>query len=97
MRRCLTRWVIPGLPGAMLAAATPARAQSTPDLRRLTLEELINLDLTTVSRVPQAGLITPAAVFVITADDIRRSGVTTLAGALRLAPGVQVTRIDASK
>jgi iron complex outermembrane recepter protein len=39
---------------------------------------------------------TPAAVFVVTQDDIRRSGATSIPEALRLAPGVEVARIDAN-
>src|SRR5581483_11550586 len=40
---------------------------------------------------------TPAAIYVITGDDIRRSGATTIPDALRLAPGVEVAQIDANK
>lgn len=77
--------------------AGPARAQSPDDLRGMTLEQLMNVEVTTVSRTATSWLTTPAALYVITAEDIRRSGVTSLAEALRLAPGVQVARIDAGK
>ena len=67
------------------------------DLTDLTLEELINVEVTSVSRRPERWLTAPAAVHVITQEDIRRSGVTTIAEALRLAPGVEVARIDANR
>lgn len=90
--------------GLALAAflAAPVRAQegdrgSTRDLTELTPEQLANLEVTTASRKPEARLRSAAAVYVITRDDIRRSGVATLVDALRLAPGIQVARIDSNK
>jgi iron complex outermembrane receptor protein len=55
------------------------------------------LPVTTVTRVPVERLRSPASVFVISADDIRRSGATTVAEVLRLAPGVHVARVDGNK
>lgn len=72
-----------------------AEAQSIEDLKRLTLEEMLNLEVTTVSRTPEPAGLTPAALFVITRDDIRRSGATSLAELLRMAPGMHVAQIDA--
>src|SRR5689334_8388392 len=63
----------------------------------MSLQELLDVDVTTVSRTAEPAASAPAAVFVITQDDIRRSGATTLPEVLRLAPGVQVARIDASR
>jgi iron complex outermembrane receptor protein len=71
--------------------------QPAQELRRLTLEDLLNIRVTTVSRVPERRATTPAAVFVITQEDIRRSGATSLPDALRLVPGVHVARIDANR
>ena len=65
-------------------------------LKRLTLEELSDIEVTTESKDPVKLSRTPAAVFVITREDIWRSGVTSLPEALRLAPGVEVARIDAN-
>ena len=62
------------------------------DFTALSLEELKNVEVISVSKKPEKIFQAPAAVFVITQEDIRRSGVTTLADALRLAPGVQVAR-----
>jgi iron complex outermembrane receptor protein len=72
-------------------------AQAPDDVRTLSLEQLLDVDVTTVSRVPDSPAQTPAAVTVITREDIRRSGVTTLVDALRLAPGVHVAQVDANK
>src|SRR5205809_405969 len=77
--------------------ATLARGQTTEELKRMSLAELVNIDVTSVSKAPVSVQRTAAAVFVITAEDIRRSGVTTIPEALRLAPGVHVARIDANK
>src|SRR5262245_9490687 len=67
------------------------------DLKRLSLKQLGSIEVTTASKEPVKLLRTPAAIFVITQDDIRRSGATSIPEALRLAPGVAVARIDASK
>jgi iron complex outermembrane receptor protein len=63
----------------------------------LTLAELANVEVTTVSRRPERIGSAAAAVFVITNEDLRRLGITTLAEALRLAPGVQVSRINSNQ
>jgi iron complex outermembrane recepter protein len=65
--------------------------------KELTLEQLGNVEVTSVSKAPEQVWKTAAAVYVITQEDIRRSGVTTIPDALRLAPGVEVARIDSSK
>ena len=82
-----------------LACLVPAgtAAQGEDDLDQLTLEELMSVPVTTVSRSPELAANVPAAIAVITADDIRRSGATSLAEVLRQAPGMQVARVDAGK
>jgi iron complex outermembrane receptor protein len=79
------------------ARAAPQPAQDPRSLTELSPDELMRIEVTSVSRKPATRWRTPAAVAVITRDDIRRSGVTTLVEALRLAPGVQVARIDSNK
>lgn len=98
------RWATPPVPPALfLLAALSCFGQSPPSdplqdkLKGLTLEQLGNIEVTSVSKSPVSVTRTPAAVFVITQQDIRRSGATTLPDALRLAPGVEVARIDAVK
>lgn len=72
--------------------------QTSPEaLKSLSLEQLSQIEVTTPSKAPQEAFRTPMAVYVITGDDIRRSGATCIPEALRLAPGVEVARIDANK
>ncbi len=66
-------------------------------LKSLTLEQLGNIEVTTVTKEPEVIWKTPAAIFVITQQDIQRSGATTIPQALRLAPGVEVAQISADQ
>ena len=61
------------------------------------IEELMNVRVTTVSRSASTVGQSPAAVFVITQEMIRRSGATTFPEILRMVPGMNVARIDANK
>lgn len=61
------------------------------------IEELMSVEVTTVSRRSQKLTEVAAAIFVITQDDIRRSGATSIPDALRMAPGVQVERVATDK
>lgn len=79
----------------MLAPAGPCAA--APDLADLSLEQLGDIEITSVSRKEQRLADAPASVYVITREAIRRSGANTLAEALRLAPNLQVARINASQ
>ncbi|HBY61732.1 MAG TPA: hypothetical protein DEH78_18065 [Solibacterales bacterium] len=76
----------------MLCLAAAASAQER-DLTSLSLEEFLNVEVTSVRRSRQKLSRTAAAVFVITQEDIRRSGLGSLPEILRLAPGVHVARI----
>lgn len=79
------------------AAATSAAGASEPlSLADLSLEELSNLEITSASKRPERLSDAATSLFVITADDIRRSGATNLPDALRLAPNLQVAQISAS-
>jgi iron complex outermembrane receptor protein len=80
--------------------AVPSRglAQTrVPDLSQVSIEDLMNIEVTSASRKEQRAADVAAAVFVITRDDIRRSGMTTVPDVLRLAPGVEVAQINANK
>lgn len=74
-----------------VAAAMPTGAA----LEELSLEQLSAIEITSVSKQSEKLLDAAASVFVISADDIHRSGVTSIPEALRLAPGVEVARINA--
>jgi len=63
-------------------------------LKQLSLAELGNVEVTSASKEPEKIWRTPAAIFVISQEDIRRSGATCVPEVLRLAPGVQVARVD---
>lgn len=66
------------------------------DLTELSLEELINLEVTSVSKKAEKFSETAAALFVITQDDIRRSGASSLPELLRLVPGMHVAQFTSS-
>ena len=100
----------PGILGLLylLAASLPALAAGNPQLissaqtppealKNLSLEQLSQIEVTSPSKEPTPAFRSPVAIFVITGEDIRRAGVTTIPEALRLAPGVEVARIDGSK
>ena len=80
---------------AALCVFHDARAQSMHDLVDLSFEELSQIEVTSVSKRAEPLSRSPAAIYVISGDDIRRSGVTSLAEALRLAPNLEVARVDA--
>ena len=63
-------------------------------LKQLSLEQLGNVEVTTASKEPEQVWRTPAAIYVITQEDIRRSGATSIPEVLRLAPGLEVARTD---
>ena len=86
------------LAALMLAGAVPASAQDdrdpTLDVSGLDIDQLARVKITSVSRKPQSIAQATAAVSVITRDDIRRAGATSVPEALRLVPGLQVARVD---
>lgn len=77
-----------------LAAHAEERERRLDDLTGLSIEELANIPVTSASKRPERLQDAAAAVFVITADDIRRSGAATLPEVLRLAPNLHVARIN---
>jgi iron complex outermembrane receptor protein len=83
---CLALAAEPGFPAAPQVA----------DLADLSLEQLANIEVTSVSRRAERLSDAPASIYVITGDDIRRAGVHSLPEALRLAPNLQVARTSAS-
>lgn len=85
--------------GVALAAlmSTAAKAEEMPSLeqlQQLSIDDLANIKITSVSLRPESLSRAPAAIYVITGEDIRESGVTTLPEALRLAPNLQVARVN---
>jgi len=70
--------------------------QEVADLKRLTMEELAKIEVVSVTKEPTRLERTPAAIHVLTREDIRRSGATSIPDLLRFVPGVEVSRIDSS-
>ncbi len=77
--------------------AAPSSADTPNDLFDLSVEELINFQVTSVSGKAERLGDTTSAVFVITQDDIQRHGIRSIPDALRLAPGLSVLQIDGNK
>ena len=79
------------------AARAAAPVQTAANLADLSLEQLANITVSTVSGREEPLLRAPASIFVISSEDIRRSGALSLPEALRLAPNLQVARPDANQ
>jgi iron complex outermembrane receptor protein len=85
------------IPAALALALCAAPASAQKSLGDLSLEELSRIEITSVSKSAEPLSGAPASIFVITNDDIRRSGATTLPEALRLAPNLQIARQTAGQ
>jgi iron complex outermembrane recepter protein len=78
---------------AFVLLTLPAAAQeATNDLGAASLEDLANIQVTSVSKKSEKLSAAPAAIFVITSEDVRRGGFTTLPDALRMVPGLYVVQ-----
>ena len=95
VRRIAVLLILVAAPGN--AARAQDRANNSEEqLKQLSLEQLGDIEVTTQSKAPQQVWKTPAAIYVITQEDIKRSGAANIPEALRLAPGVEVARVNAS-
>ena len=93
--RVYTIWLTNILLFTLLASFS--LGQEAPlDLTELSLEDLMNIEVTSVSKKAEKLSRAAAAIYVITGEDIHRSGVTSIPEALRMVPGVQVAHIDAN-
>lgn len=81
----------------LLAPMTSGAQEIASSLADLSLEELGQIEVLSVSRRPEPLAGAPASIYVITAEHIRRSGATSLGEALRLAPNLEVARIDTAQ
>src|SRR2546430_1937689 len=79
------------------ASASLADSAATNDLAQMSLEDLMNVEVTSVSKHKQKVSEAAAAITVITQEDIEHSGLHSIPEALRLAPGLEVARLDANK
>ena len=103
LKRMLRAGACAALAWGMLSADGTARAQSPQpdpagkkDLTATSIEDLMNVEITTSSKSEQKLSQTAAAVFVITQEDIRRSGANNIPDLLRMVPGMDVAQINAN-
>lgn len=79
---------------AFLSLSLPSMAQN---ITELSFEQLLDTKVTSVAKTEQKQFDAAAAVFVISQEDIRRSGVTSIPEALRMVPGLQVARLNSNQ
>jgi iron complex outermembrane receptor protein len=99
------RKMVPGTNAIVIAIAAitlltniaPKSASAEADLADLSLEELMNAEVTSVSKKAQSKNDAAAAITVITSEDLRRGGFTSVPDALRVVPGIQVAQIDSNR
>lgn len=80
-----------------ITSAVAALQPQSPDFSQMSIEDLGNIEISSVSRKKEPLSDAAAAIYVITSEDIRRSGATSIPEALRLAPNLEVARVDASQ
>src|ERR1700681_3973154 len=85
-----------GLVLAMFLAAPAWPQQKPADLTGRSMEDLMNIEVTSVSKKGERLSRAAAAIFVITQEDIRRSGAINIPDLLRIVPGLDVSQIDAN-
>ena len=91
------KWFIHIALAVALLLALPVHSQETPkDFGNKSIEDLMNIEVTSVSKKEQKLSRTAAAIFVITQEDIRRSGATNIPDLLRMVPGMDVAQINGS-
>ena len=91
------RIFLAGFLSVLLAGSAVAQNSRNVDVTAVSLEDLWNMQVTSVSKRTQKVADAAAAIFVLTQEDIRRSGATSIPEALRLVPGLEVARIDQNK
>lgn len=97
MKLICKRTLVFALPFALTLSGGTSSAVETSELLDMSLEQLIKLEVTSVGKKPQRQSQSPAAIFVVRQEDIRRSGATSLPDILRMVPGLEVARIDSNK
>src|ERR1700683_3045631 len=94
MKLTLMRAVACELAWAGLALLATQAQNAPPDLTALQIEDLMNVDVTSASKKEQKLSKVPAAIFVITKEDTRRSGATDIPDLLRMVPGLDVAQVN---
>jgi iron complex outermembrane recepter protein len=80
-----------------LAISTASKAQDIASIDAIPFDKLADIEVTSVSKQPENSFQSAAAVYVLTADEIKRSGATSIPEALRYVPGLEVARIDSNR
>lgn len=88
--------IAPLVAALTVSSARAAPAEVVEQLGRLSLEELANVQVTSVARTPEPLGEAPASIYVISREDIRRSGAQSLPEVLRLAPNLEVAQINSA-
>jgi len=91
---CALSVVFAGVPQTLAAQLD---ANEPEDFFDMSIEELMDIRITTASKKEEKLFETPAAAYVITSEDIRRSGATSIPDALRMVPGLHVARMNSNK
>ena len=92
--RATSLWFVLVVLAAHALGQNPGTLPSPGALKNLTIGQLMDIDVTSVSKRPEKLFETASAIQVVTADDIRRSGATSIPEALRLASNLEVAQID---
>ena len=94
LRSCLLALLLLVSVGFLFLPPEASSQTPPPALKKLSLEELMNVEVTSVSRRPERLFETASAIQVISQEDIRRSGASSIPEALRLATNLEVAQID---
>lgn len=82
---------------ASVVLADSISGDEIADLAEMDIEDLFDIEITSLTKSSQRLSETPAAIFVVTNEDLRRSGVRSIPEALRMVPGLQVARISGNR
>jgi iron complex outermembrane receptor protein len=92
---CLCIWNAPLLAQPLKGTIADTTLLSVQQIKKMSVEELMNIEVTSVSKRPEKLSEVASAIQVITSEDIRRSGATSLPEALKLSPNLQVAQYNA--
>jgi iron complex outermembrane receptor protein len=93
-RPAALRLSILAITAAIFGQAAPAGAQTSEDLSDLSLQQLANIDVTSVAKSAEKLSDAAASIYVISHDDVIKSGATTIPEMLRLAPNLEVVQLN---
>ena len=96
MACCVLTWIL-FAPVRPLLAQTDEQANHEVDLTALSFKDLMTMEITSVSKKKEKLFTTPASVYVISSEDIRKSGHQSIPEVLRMVPGIQVAKLDSNK